>query len=322
MAAKSITVSEDADAVLASLERYAREGGGGVERLALQNGTRLRLRTGGAPQGMNVYPSKGGGCKLVFDRPDTPEADAIAALLGSRPSDVKSAKSAGTEISPMLPDAASWIGSDESGKGDFFGPLVVAAVAVTRENWRVLETLGVRDSKSLTDAVATRLAGEMRDAFPNEVVVIMPPRYNELWQRFGNVNRLLAWAHARAIENVAGRAPDAAAAVADQFGDESLIRDALFRRGQELRLLQAHRAERDPAVAAASILSRAEFLRRLEQLGWRARVRLPKGASPAVEAAGRTVLASQGPEMLREVAKLHFKTTQRVAPDLYTGPRT
>lgn len=313
MAAKSITVSSEAGAVLAALDRHAAEHGGSAERAALQNGTRVRLRVAGAAVGLNVYPSKGGGCKLVFDQPETAEADAIAAMLAGRPSATKAAKSAGNGIAPVLPDAACWIGSDESGKGDYFGPLVVAAVAVTADNWRVLETLGVQDSKKLSDARATSLAAEIRAGFPHEVVVIMPPRYNELWTKFGsNVNRLLAWAHARAIEQVVEQEPRAVAAVADQFGDESLIRDALFKRGRELRLVQMPRAERDPAVAAASILARAEFLRRLDQLGKEAGVRLPKGASPAVEAVARALVAARGREILGRVAKTHFKTTQRV----------
>jgi ribonuclease HIII len=212
----------------------------------------------------------------------------------------------------VLPEARAWIGSDESGKGDYFGPLVVAAVALTFDNWRVLQALGVQDSKSLTDARASSLASQIRTAFPNKVVVIGNPRYNDLWQEMGSVNRLLAWAHARAIEDVTDLAPDATAAVADQFGDESLIRNALMRKGRDLQLVQMHRAERDPAVAAASILARAEFLRRLDALSREAGVKLPKGASPAVEAVARALVASRGQGVLRDLAKVHFKTTQRV----------
>ncbi|HZP58099.1 MAG TPA: ribonuclease HIII, partial [Dehalococcoidia bacterium] len=114
---------------------------------------------------------------------------------------------------------------------------------------------------------------------------------------------------ARAIEEVLARAPEAEAVVADQFGDESLIRDALKTRGRTVRLVQMHRAERDPAVAAASILARAEFLRRLDALGRQAGLRLPKGASSAVDAAARALVASRGEDALRAVAKLHFRTT-------------
>ena len=312
MAPKSITITTDAAQVTARLEAYASANAAALQRLPLQNGARFKLELGGASLGLNLYPSKGGGCKIVFDQPQSEHADAIAALVSGTPSAVKSSKSAGTTIEPVLADAACWVGSDESGKGDYFGPLVVAAVALTQENWRVLVELGVQDSKNLSDARAASIAEQVRDAFPNEVLTIMPPRYNELWSKFRNVNRLLAWAHARAIENVIEKAPQAVAAVADQFGDESLIRNALFERGREVRLVQMPRAERDPAVAAASILARAEFLRRLDQLGREAGVRLPKGASSQVDAVARALVAQRGPEALNAIAKTHFKTTQKV----------
>ena len=312
MAAKSITIARPSETVIAALQSHAAEHSGSFERLPLQNGARIRMTLPSGALNLNVYPSKGDVTKVVFDRPDAPEADAVALLLGGAASAPGSKKGAGTTIEPVLVDAACWIGSDESGKGDYFGPLVVAAVALTAENWRALEELGVRDSKALSDARATALAAEIRGAFPNEVIAIMPPRYNELWDKMRSVNRVLAWAHARAIENVSERTPAAVAAVADQFGDESLIRDALFRKGRELRLLQMPRAERDPAVAAASILARAEFLRRLDQLGKRAGLRLPKGASAQVDAVARTLFAANGGESLGDFAKLHFKNTKRV----------
>jgi ribonuclease HIII len=308
MAAKSMTVRADAPDVLARLRRFA-DSPDAYREQPLQNGHRVFVRRGGATLALNVYPSKDRGCKVVFDRPDDLLADEVAALLGATPSAPRTAKAAAGAVEPALPDVAAWVGSDESGKGDYFGPLVVGAVALTAGNWRVALELGVRDSKSLTDARASALARELRAAFPCEVVTIMPPRYNELRASMGSVNRVLAWAHARAIEEVLARAPEAEAVVADQFGDESLIRDALKTRGRTVRLVQMHRAERDPAVAAASILARAEFLRRLDALGRQAGLRLPKGASSAVDAAARALVASRGEDALRAVAKLHFRTT-------------
>lgn len=314
MAAKSITIIASADRVLSQLDAHAAAHDTTLERLSLQNGVRLRLSLPGSIVGFNLYPSKGGGCKIVFDQPASEEADAIVALVAGKASEVKPSKNAGAVIEPVLPEAACWTGSDESGKGDFFGPLVVAAVALTSANWRVLVELGVQDSKNLTDARAASIAVHIRAGFPHEVIAIMPPRYNELWAKFGNVNRLLAWAHARAIENVIEQAPEATAAVADQFGDESLIRDALFKRGRSVRLVQMPRAERDPAVAAASILARAEFLRRLDQLSRAAGVRLPKGASSQVDAVARALFAQRGREALAAIAKMHFKNAQRAIP--------
>ena len=310
MAAKSITVAADIAAVLETLRRQARDNGARIDETPIQNGVRIRI-SGSTAIGLNVYPSKGGGCKVVFDQPESPAADEIASLLAGKPSVATSKKSSGETIDPALPSEHTWVGSDESGKGDYFGPLVVAAVAVTQENWRVLETLGVQDSKNITDARAAVLSRDLQ-AFPHEVIVVMPKRYNELWAFFGNVNRLLAWAHARAIENVLEAAPEATAAVADQFGDERLIREALFKRGKQVRLVQMPRAESDPAVAAASILARSEFLRRLDRLSRDGGLRLPKGASSAVEAAARALVAEHGREALSLYAKTHFKTTQRV----------
>jgi len=313
MAPKTIAVPLSAATVRERLLAYARAAERGIESRALPNGERFVISgTGGA--GLNVYPSKGGGCRVVFDRPDDPAADAIAALLEGAEATPARSKKVAPPVSPVLDDAPCWIGSDESGKGDYFGPLVVAAVALDERGWRVLETLGVRDSKALADARAIGLAGDIRSAFPHEILTVMPARYNELWQKMGSVNRVLAWAHARAIENVAERVPEATAAVADQFGDEALIRDALFRKGRTLKLVQMPRAERDPAVAAASILARAEFLRRLDVLSRSAGVALPKGASAAVDAAARALVRNRGADYLRGVAKLHFQNTRRVLP--------
>jgi ribonuclease HIII len=311
VAPKSITINADAGGVLKQLEGYAATRGGSFEHLPLQNGARVKLLLDSSMLGLNLYPSKGGGCKIVFDQPLSEHADAVATLVAGRASIVKASKNASGAVEPIA-DADCWVGSDESGKGDYFGPLVVAAVAVTRANWPVLVELGAQDSKNLTDARSGLLATAIREAFPSEVIAVMPKRYNELWLKFGNVNRLLAWAHARAIENVIEKAPEATVAVADQFGDESLIRNALFKRGREVRLVQMPRAERDPAVAAASILARAEFLRRLDRLSRDAGVRLPKGASLQVDATARAIVAQRGREALDGIAKTHFKTTKRV----------
>ncbi len=311
MAAKSISVPSPLGAVLRVLREYAANERMGIEEAPLQNGLRVRLLATPAI-GLNVYPSKAGGCKVVFDRPESAASDLIVSALGGEASASRPRTRTLQPLAPVVDDANGWVGSDESGKGDYFGPLVTAAVALTHANWEVVDELGVQDSKRLSDTRVTALAREIRPAFPNEVVVVMPARYNELWQKFGNVNRLLAWAHARAIENVLTNVPDATVAVADQFGDESLIREALFRRGKEVRLVQMPRAERDPAVAAASVLARAEFIRRLNQLSREAGVTLPKGASSQVETAARALVSRLGRDALGKFAKEHFRTTARV----------
>ncbi len=203
------------------------------------------------------------------------------------------------------------IGMDESGKGDYFGPLVVTAVFVDATTESELRLMQVRDSKKISDGRILELAPDIRAICPHSVVVIGPQRYNELYRKIKNLNRLLAWGHARALENVLERV-ECGLAIADQFGDERLIRHALQEKGRSVRLVQMPRAESDVAVAAASIVARAEFLLRLKRLSDEVGTTLPKGASPAVELAARMIVKRHGQERLKSVAKLHFKTTQAV----------
>ena len=176
----------------------------------------------------------------------------------------------------------------------------------------VLAALGARDSKTLSDGQAERLARTVRDAYPTSVVAIGPERYNALYAKMRNLNRLLAWAHARVIENLLEQLPDCREVISDQFGDARLLERALLERGRHITLTQRPRAESDPVVAAASIVARAEFLHRLEALAARFAMPLPKGAGPPVLAAGRAFVARHGADALGQVAKLHFRTTRQV----------
>jgi ribonuclease HIII len=207
--------------------------------------------------------------------------------------------------------ATPHIGTDEAGKGDYFGPLVVAAVFADEVALARLPELGIRDSKRVTDSALPRREEMVRQVCPaHEVVLIPPAKYNELYAKIGNLNRLLAWAHARAIESLLSRV-EAEVAVTDKFGDESYLERSLMARGRRLRLVQEVRAEVDSAVAAASILARAAFLRSLAGLSTRAGVKLPKGATHVLPAA-RELVAKGGVQLLGQVAKLHFRTTKQV----------
>ena len=203
------------------------------------------------------------------------------------------------------------IGIDESGKGDYFGPLVIAAVFVTPALEQDLALMQVRDSKKISDGRILEMAPDIRLLCPQSLVAIGPQRYNELDAKIKNLNRLLAWGHARALENLLQQV-DCDLAIADQFGDERLILNALQEKGKQIRLVQRTKAESDLAVAAASILARADFLQRLDRLSQELSTTLPKGASAAVELAGRMVVKKYGRDRLGSVAKLHFKTTKQV----------
>ena len=203
------------------------------------------------------------------------------------------------------------IGIDESGKGDYFGPLVIAAVFVTPALEQDLALMQVRDSKKISDGRILEMAPDIRLLCPHSLVAIGPQRYNELYAKIKNLNRLLAWGHARALENLLQQV-DCDLAIADQFGDERLILNALQEKGKQIRLVQRTKAESDLAVAAASILARADFLQRLDRLSQELSTTLPKGASAAVELAGRMVVKKYGRDRLGSVATLHFKTTKQV----------
>ena len=200
---------------------------------------------------------------------------------------------------------------DESGKGDYFGPLVAAAVYLEPAQAEALTALGVRDSKRLTDRRAIELAGEIRKQAQVEVVRINPSRYNSLYEKMKNLNRLLAWAHARALENLLNRV-SCTRAVIDQFAQPQIIERALMAAGRTIHIEQRHKAEADPAVAAASVVARAEFLAGLEALSHQAGVTLPKGASDQVVLVAKKLLADKGKAQLEQVAKLHFKITHQL----------
>ncbi|MBH0197256.1 MAG: ribonuclease HIII [Nitrospira sp.] len=203
------------------------------------------------------------------------------------------------------------IGIDESGKGDYFGPLVIAAVFVDATTQGELKLMEVRDSKKISDGRILEMAPDIKTICPHSVIAIGPQKYNELYAKIKNLNRLLAWGHAKALENLLERVP-CERAISDQFGNERLILNALQDKGRTIVLEQRTKAESDLAVAAASILARAEFLLRLKRLSNEVGTTLPKGASPTVELAARMVIKKHGRDRLGHVAKLHFKTTQAV----------
>lgn len=200
------------------------------------------------------------------------------------------------------------IGIDESGKGDYFGPLVVAGVFVDRNTSIRLRELGVDDSKKLSDTKIINMAKEIKQICPYDIVIIRNQRYNELYESIKNLNKLLAWGHARVLENLLSRV-DCSYALSDQFGQPELIQNALMAKGKTITLKQRPRAEDNIAVAAASILARNEFIQAIEEMEEVYGINFPKGASAKVLDAGYKFINKYGKDELHKVAKLHFKTT-------------
>ena len=214
-------------------------------------------------------------------------------------------------------------GVDESGKGDFFGPLVVAGVYVDRGIARKLVDAGVQDSKRIgSDARIRALAETIRKSTAGliETVLIGPERYNELYQKFGNLNKLLGWGHARVIENLLAKKSDCPRALSDQFADARVIEQSLLRHGRKIQIEQRTKAESDIAVAAASILAREAFINWLERRGKELGLRLERGVSANVKEAAKKLVEMNGPQVLRGLAKVHFRTAHEIAPDNYAAP--
>lgn len=211
----------------------------------------------------------------------------------------------------VLLDKTARIGIDESGKGDFFGPLCIAGLFAKDQDIVNLQKMGVRDSKTLTDKTITKLAHQIRQSFAYHIVKINPEKYNELHTQFGNLNHLLAWGHATAIEQLAERT-GCNKVIIDQFANESVVLRALARKKMKLDLLQRHRAEEDLVVAGASILARAAFVDALEKLEEQYGIVFPKGASAKVIQTGKKLLTKYGREIFMKTSKIHFKTLDAI----------
>lgn len=206
-----------------------------------------------------------------------------------------------------------WIGADESGKGDVFGPLVIAAVMVDGELADQLIDLGIRDSKQLTDVKIAFLANRIRELCADKFVELElnPSQYNELYQELKhqgcNLNHMLASAHAQVLEKLLTMAPCHYALI-DQFANEQVIQSRLLNKGRQITVVQAPKGERNVAVAAASILARDCFVQSMNQLSETFAITLPKGASTGIDKAIRQFIAIHGKEKLAAVGKLHFRT--------------
>lgn len=277
------------------------------------------LKDGRVLKAALYYNKSGNSTKVVFsgDAGDPALKSIAGALRALSDKPVQNEFALKREIKE-IPVLECHIGTDESGKGDYFGPLVIAGVFVNTRLENILKELGAADSKTNTDKKNIQLAQDIkavlgRDKF--EVIKIGPKRYNEMYQKTGNLNRILAWGHARVIENLLSR-NECGHVIADQFGGEEVLKRALMEKGRNINLLQTPKGERDTAVAAASILAREEYLRSMALLSEQTGMELIKGASQKVEKRALEIARKNGPEWLDKIAKKHFKTTERVLKSL------
>jgi len=281
---------------------------------------RTRLSDGGSQARAILYQSG----KLVISghAPAFDTAMARVAAVGKRaaPKSRASSPTAADETA-RPPETEPHIGTDEAGKGDFFGPMVTGGVYVDARTAQILRTLGVRDSKTVSDRELRGLAANIRQVVPEgqrAVLVLAPKRYNDLYKQMRsegkNLNTLLAWTHTRVIEDLIKSGLRPSFILSDQFGDKRYIESRLLMdtRLSGVPVVQVHRAEADVGVAAASILARDGFLRWLDQASKTLGITLPKGASPKVIETARSLKSRAGADILKEYAKVSFKTMQKV----------
>lgn len=289
-----------------------------IDEKVIQWGYQLIVSDGNAKIPVDLFTT---GKALIQGKESALRSELQAWWYGKQPASTKPAAPARLQAAlietPAISSLARFagtarIGCDESGKGDYFGPLVMAAVYVDASSEKRLHSLGARDSKLLTDTRMLSMAEEIKNLCPHMVVPVEPKRYNELYARTSNLNRLLAWGHAWTLEQLLDKV-SCRLAIIDQFGDPSYVLNALREKGRQIAIEQRTHAEEDIAVAAASILARARFVQMLEQLAKSAEETLPKGASdPAIVAVGRRIVARLGKEQLAAFAKVHFKTTDAI----------
>ncbi len=229
----------------------------------------------------------------------------------SKKENVKSEQETDKPFNHSTSHHSPYIGTDESGKGDFFGPLVVAGVLIDEKNRPLFLDLGIKDSKTLKDEQMIKMAQQIQKYSVYSVIAISNAKYNELYSQFKNLNKLLAWGHARVIENILEKT-NCEYALSDKFGDESLIKNALMKKGKTILLEQRVRAESDIAVAAASVLARATFVQKMKTMENFYGCKFPKGCNSIVKTNANVFIKKYGKERLFEVCKTHFKTYNEI----------
>lgn len=212
-------------------------------------------------------------------------------------------------------DMSPRIGVDESGKGDFFGPLCVASVYADEIRIKNLISFQVKDSKKLSDSSILKMAKNIKNECPYSIICLYPEKYNELYSKMRNLNFLLGWAHASVIYNLFSKTLCKNVLI-DQFADKKIVASAIKRKKIEIDLTQRHKGESDIVVAAASVIARACFLEGLEKLRSASNINLPKGASEKVIEAGLKIATNFGIEELKKYAKIHFKTYEEILSKL------
>lgn len=206
-----------------------------------------------------------------------------------------------------------YIGTDESGKGDYFGPLVTAAVYTNKQISFELEQIGVKDSKLISDNEIKKIETDVKKIIKSkfEIILINPEKYNLLFEQFKNLNKILAWAHTKAIQNLI-ESVNCNNVISDKFGSERLIKSELAKKNIDINIFQTTKGERFTGVAAASILARAKVIDWFKNKSKEIGLEIPKGAGEQVNLIAQKILQKTDKEYLSKMIKFHFKNSQKI----------
>ncbi|QIN79504.1 hypothetical protein GBA65_14355 [Rubrobacter marinus] len=296
----------------ADLEKLLRDQGAKVaSSRPIDHGTQYKVSRGPDTVTLNVYHRSG---KVSTGGKASPLLEALETWRvartggGGRAATNPRGTSAPRRVAP---DGTPRVGTDEAGKGDYFGPLVVAGVRVLGEEAaQGLREAGARDSKTLSVMGARAMALRVLDAVGEEntrVVTLGPREYEARRAAAGNINKLLGEINVQILGELE---EEVEVFVVDEFARAA--RSYIQPRVPEgIRLEVRPRAEDDAAVAAASILARSRYLEEMDRISEAIGFELPRGATHVVGAA-RRIVRERGEEALKDVAKVHFGTTEKV----------
>lgn len=212
---------------------------------------------------------------------------------------------------------ANCIGSDEVGTGDYFGPIVVTSAYVNKKNIKWLEELGVKDSKKLTDDKIMEIVPEIIKKIPYKSVILTNKEYNERYNENNNMNKLKAILHNNVLSKLSSEIKDYEYIVVDEFATKYVYYNYLKESSKVVRNITFMTKGEDKclAVACASLISRFIFIKEFDKLSDKVDEFLPKGASDAVNDMGKKLINKFGKDILKDVAKLNFKNTEKILSD-------
>ncbi len=278
-----------------------------TEKKAIPYGVALHFQQGKEKNNLNIYHSAKKGISIVLGgKKSTSLAAELQKICGLQSSAAEQSHS-----------WEKWAGTDESGKGDFFGPLVVAGFVADRSMLPRMQEQGVDDCKKLDDKKIVKIAAFLYREFPShcKVLALAPKNYNKVYSQFRakgqKLNQLMVWLHTKAILELQ-KQTDFQGVVIDKFASQSTLTTYSPKEFGKIRCIFREKAEDDLAVAAASILARAEFLKQMDFLSDKCGFALHKGASGLVKKDARKFIAKFSAEKLPFVCKTHFKTYQEI----------